>query len=139
MNLIEKSLDIALRVHTGQKDRSGKTYILHPLRLMNRMESDEEMAVALLHDVLEDSEMTEQDLLNEGIPTNVVDAVKCLTRGSGEDYDDFISRVSGNDLALKIKIVDIEDNINILRLKTLSEKDLKRIVKYHRAWNKLKS
>jgi len=139
MDLIEKSLDIALRVHTGQKDRSGKTYILHPLRLMNRMESDEEMAVALLHDVIEDSEMSEQDLLNEGIPTKVVEAVKCLTKGSGEDYDEFISRVSKNELASEIKIVDIEDNINILRLKTLSEKDLERIAKYHRAWNKLQN
>jgi (p)ppGpp synthase/HD superfamily hydrolase len=139
MNLIEKSLEIALRAYSGQKDKAGKTYILHPLRLMNRMESDEEMAVALLHDVIEDSEMTEQDLLNEGIPTNVVDAVTCITKGSSEDYDDFISRVSKNDLASKIKIVDIEDNINILRLKTLSEKDFKRIVKYHRAWNKLQN
>ena len=139
MNLIEKSLDIALRVYTGQKDKAGKTYILHPLRLMNRMESDEEMAVALLHDVIEDSEMTEHDLLNEGIPTNVVDAVKCLTKDSGEDYDDFINRVSKNALASKIKIVDIEDNINILRLKTLSEKDLMRIAKYHRAWNELQN
>ena len=139
MNLIEKSLQIALRAYTGQKDKAGKTYILHPLRLMNRMESDEEMAVALLHDVIEDSEITEKDLLKEGIPSEVVDAVKCLTKRKGESYDDFITRVSKNDLASKIKIVDIEDNIDILRLNKLTEKDLKRIAKYHKAWKKLKN
>lgn len=138
MNFIEKALEIALSAYAGRKDKAGQTYILHPLRLMNRMESDIERAVALLHDVIEDSDITDQELLNEGIPKTVVDAVKCLTKRDGENYDDFISRVSANDLATKIKIVDIEDNINILRLKRLTKKDLDRIVKYHSAWNQLK-
>jgi (p)ppGpp synthase/HD superfamily hydrolase len=139
MSIIEKSLKIALKAYAGQKDKAGKTYILHPLRLMNRMESDEEMAVALLHDVLEDSDITEEELLNEEIPKTVIEAVKCLTRRDSENYDDFISRVSENELASKIKVADIEDNINILRLNSLTEKDLDRVAKYHRAWNKLKS
>ena len=138
MDLIEKSLEIALKAYAGQKDKAGKTYILHPLRLMNNVATEEEMAVALLHDVIEDSDYTEHDLLNKGIPSKVIEAVKCLSKLDGEDYEDFISRVLENELATKIKIVDIEDNINILRLNTLSDKDLKRIAKYHNAWLKLK-
>ena len=138
MNIIEKSLEIALRAYAGRKDKAGKTYILHPLRLMNQMVSDEEMATALLHDVIEDSDITAEDMLREGISETVVDAVICLTRRGGETYDDFIARVSQNDLALKVKIADIEDNINVLRLNRLTEKDLDRIAKYHSAWKKLK-
>lgn len=137
MNLIEKSLAIALRAYAGNKDKAGETYILHPLRLMHRMASDEEMAVALLHDVLEDSHITAQGLLDEGIPTRVVATVEDLTKQNGENYDDFIARVAENELALKIKLADIEDNLNVLRLKSLTEKDFKRVVKYHRAWNRL--
>lgn len=139
MNIVEKSLELALRAYAGKKDKAGKTYILHPLRLMNRMESEEEIAVALLHDVIEDSCITAQDLLSEGLPTTVVEAVKYLTRHSGESYDDFITRVSENELATKIKVVDIEDNINVLRLNALTEKDLKRVAKYHKAWTRLKN
>ena len=139
MNIIEKSLEIALMAYAGQKDKADKTYILHPIRLMNQMETEEEMAVALLHDVIEDSEFTEEDLLNEGIPPRVVDAVICLSKLDGENYNDFINRVVENDLASKIKIVDIEDNINILRLNKLTEKDLNRIAKYHEAWVKLRN
>lgn len=137
MNLIEKSLEIALRAYAGQKDKAGRTYILHPLRLMNQMGSEEEMAVALLHDAIEDSDMTAEELLNQGIPKSVVDAVRCLTRRTGETYDDFITRVSQNALALKIKMADIEDNMNILRLNRLTENDLRRMARYHGAWKRL--
>ncbi|MCF6190646.1 MAG: hypothetical protein L3J51_09210 [Cocleimonas sp.] len=135
MNIIEKSLEIALKAYSGQRDKAGKTYILHPLRLMSKMETEEEMSVALLHDVIEDSDITAEDLLNNGIPSNVVDAVQCLTKNRGESYDDFIERVLENSLAAKIKKTDIEDNINILRLNTVSDADLARIAKYHKAWH----
>ena len=135
MNLIEKSLEIALKAYAGQRDKAGKTYILHPLRIMSKMTTEEEMAVALLHDVIEDSDYTEQDLLNSGIPSEVVNAVLCLTKKSGEDYETFIKRVLNNPLASKVKKADIEDNINILRLNRVNNKDLQRIARYHRAWH----
>jgi len=135
MNIIEKSLEIALKAYAGQTDKAGKTYILHPLRLMSKMETDEEMSVALLHDVIEDSNITVDDLLANGIPSTVVNAVQCLTKNKGENYEAFIIRVLENKLATKIKKVDIEDNINILRLNTVGEKDLERIAKYHKAWH----
>lgn len=86
MNIIEKSLDIALKAYSGQKDKAGKTYILHPLRIMNKMETEEEISVALLHDVIEDSNYTAEDLLNNNIPSDVVDAVQSLTKFKGESY-----------------------------------------------------
>lgn len=139
MSLVEKSLSIALKAYAGQKDKAGKTYILHPLRVMSKMETEEEMSVALLHDVIEDSEITAQDLSKAGIPTRVIKAVQALTKKEGEDYDQFVDRVLKNKLAAKIKKADIEDNINVLRLNSVSPKDLERIAKYHKAWKKLES
>lgn len=138
MDLIELSLEIALSAYKGQKDKAGETYILHPLRIMAKMGSKEEKSVALLHDVIEDSEYCASDLINKGVPKNVVDAVLALTKTKGESYELFIERVLKNSLASKIKVADIEDNINVLRLKSLNDKDLERIAKYHKAWNKLK-
>jgi len=137
MTLIETSLAIALRAYAGKTDKAGREYIHHPLRLMAKMSTDTEMAVALLHDVIEDSDITTTELLAEGIPSDVVDAVLCLTKQTGENYQAFVLRAKQNTLARKVKIADIEDNINVLRLLTLSEIDLARVAKYHAAWQLL--
>jgi (p)ppGpp synthase/HD superfamily hydrolase len=137
MDIIEKSLKIALKAYSGKKDKAGKTYILHPLRIMAKMGTEEEMAVALLHDVIEDSDYTSEDLLGEGIPSAVVEAVQLLSKIDGESYDQFVGRVIENALASKVKIADIEDNINLLRLESVGKKDLVRVAKYHKAWKKL--
>jgi (p)ppGpp synthase/HD superfamily hydrolase len=134
MALIEKSLAIALRAHTGVTDKAGRAYILHPLRIMAKMTTDNEMSAALLHDVIEDSDITAADLLSEGIPSEVVDAVLCLSKREAESYQDFVVRAKQNPIARKVKIADIEDNINVLRITNLTEKDLARIAKYHAAW-----
>jgi (p)ppGpp synthase/HD superfamily hydrolase len=139
MALIETSLAIALRAHTGVKDKAGHAYILHPLRIMAKMKTDLEMSAALLHDVIEDSDITANDLLNEGIPDAVVEAVLCLSKRENENYLDFVARAKQNPIARKVKIADIEDNINVLRITTLTEKDLARIAKYHAAWHFLTS
>ena len=137
MDIIEKSLEIALKAYAGQKDKAGKTYILHPLRIMAKMQTEYEMSAALLHDVIEDSDYTAEDLISEGIPSDVVIAVELLSNVKGESYDQFVDRVLQNPLATKIKIADIEDNINVLRLKSIRDNDLERIAKYHKAWLKL--
>ena len=134
MKLIEKSLHIALRAYAGKTDKAGREYIQHPLRVMAKMKTDLEMSVALLHDVIEDSDITAEQLLAEGIPAEVVDAVICLSKNENEDYQDFVGRTKKNELAAKIKIADIEDNIDVLRLASLNETDLARIKKYHSAW-----
>jgi len=139
MDIIEKSLEIALKAYSGQKDKAGKTYILHPLRLMAKMDTDEERSVALLHDVIEDSDYTANDLLSLGIPSNIVNAVQLLSKLDGEDYEQFINRIKLNNLASKVKMADIEDNINILRLDSINNNDLDRVAKYHKAWKSLQN
>jgi len=138
MKLIEKSLHIALRAYAGKTDKAGREYIHHPLRVMAKMKTDLEMSVALLHDVIEDSDITAEQLLAEGIPAEVVEAVVCLSKNENESYQDFVARAKKNKLAAKIKIADIEDNIDALRLTSLDEYDLARIKKYHSAWRFLK-
>ena len=132
--LIEKSLHIALRAHAGKTDKAGGEYILHPLRVMAKMKTDVERSVALLHDVIEDSDIKAEQLLAEGIPAEVVEAVVCLSKNENEDYQDFVARTKKNELAARVKIADIEDNIDVLRLPALDEYDLARVQKYHIAW-----
>ena len=137
MNLIEKSLEIALQAYSGKTDKAGRPYILHPLRLMAKMETDDERSVALLHDVIEDSEFTAIPLREAGIPLRIVVAVQCLTKLDGESYEQFIQRVLTNKLAVKIKMADIQDNLDVLRLDKLTDDDLERVRKYHAAWKVL--
>lgn len=137
MDLISKSIEIAIRAHAGQFDKSGESYILHPLRVMHKLKSEEEICTAILHDVIEDSNISENELLIAGIPPKIVTAVKCLSRIKNETYEDFINRVLQNELAIKIKHADIEDNMNLMRLTSLTDADVKRIKKYHKAWMRL--
>ena len=137
MRLIEISLQIALRAYAGKVDKAGREYILHPLRVMAKMRTELEMSAALLHDVLEDSEITAEELLAEGIPAEVVEAVQHLTKNENEDYMDFVARAGKNKIAAAVKLADIEDNIDVLRLTSLDERDFARIKKYHTAWRLL--
>ena len=134
MKLIETSLQIALRAYAGKTDKAGREYILHPLRVMAKMNTDLERSAALLHDVIEDSDITPAQLLAEGIPAEVVEAIQYLSKNEGEDYQDFVARAKRNKIAARVKIADIEDNIDVLRLSSLDEWDLARIKKYHTAW-----
>jgi (p)ppGpp synthase/HD superfamily hydrolase len=133
---LEDAILIAAQVHRGQKDKAGASYILHPLRLMLRMKSEVEMMAAVMHDVVEDSSSlwTVDKLRKEGFPEEVLEAVDCLTRGDGETYEEFIERVQRSSVALKVKIADLEDNMNIQRIGQISSKDLERLEKYHKAW-----
>ncbi|WP_298771108.1 hypothetical protein [uncultured Shewanella sp.] len=137
MNVIELAIDIALKSHRGQVDKAGKPYILHPLRLMEKMETDEEKVVAVLHDVLEDSTLTASELMKLGVPDHAVQAIACLTKQLGEKYDDYLNKVLSNTLAVKVKRADLEDNMNILRLNAITDNDLSRLQQYHRAWKML--
>lgn len=136
-SLVERALAQALNAHAGQRDKAGKPYILHPLRIMAKMDDPISQAAALLHDVLEDSETTTADLEADGFPAEVIEAVVALTRRPGESYVAFIERIRLNALARRIKLADIEDNLSVLRLPHLEQPDLCRIEKYHRAWHRL--
>ena len=137
MSSLEKAIEIATKAHAGQTDKAGRPYILHPLRLMFKFEAELEMIVAVMHDVVEDSDVTLHDLKECGFSESVMTAIDCLSKKESETYDDFINRVSLNDLAKRIKIEDIKDNLDLTRLDCVTEKDLFRVEKYHRSLKKL--
>lgn len=128
---------LATHSHNGQLDKAGEPYILHPLRLVAKTKDRKEQIVALLHDILEDTKVTEYNLLTHGFDKDVVEAVVALTRKNGEAYEDFIERVGKNELAARVKLLDLEDNMDLSRLKNVTEKDIERVLKYSTAKTKL--
>ena len=134
MATIERAVEIAAGAHQGQRDKAGAPYLLHPLRLMMRMESEAAMMAAVLHDVVEDSAWTLDLLRAEGFSEEVLEAVDCLTHREGESYEAFVKRVKNNAIARRVKLADLEDNMNLKRLNEITSKDLTRLEKYHRAW-----
>ena len=134
---LDRAIELAKQHHEGQTDKAGNPYIEHPLRVMNQMESEEEKIVAVLHDIVEDTDISLDDLRNEGFSKEVVDAVECLTKQDGENYDSYIERISFNPLAVKIKLADLEDNRDLTRLPEVTDKDLERVEKYDKALEKL--
>ncbi|HEV2864320.1 MAG TPA: HD domain-containing protein [Pyrinomonadaceae bacterium] len=137
MATVEDAVSIAARAHRGQKDKAGAPYLLHPLRMMLRMETDAAMMAAVLHDVVEDTEWTLERLREAGFPEEVLEAVDCLTHREGESYEQFVGRVATNPIARQVKIADLEDNMNVRRMSQLGPKELGRLEKYHRAWRVL--
>jgi hypothetical protein len=129
--ILDRAKAIATSAHEGQVDKAGKPYIEHPMRVMNMGKTVEEKIAGVLHDVVEDSDWTFEMLEKEGIPKDVMDALRCVTKLSeDEDYDHFIERVKTNPLAVKVKLNDLKDNMDITRLGEVTEKDLGRLNKY---------
>lgn len=128
---------IAATAHEGQTDKAGEAYILHPLRLMAKAETDDAKIVALLHDVVEDSKTTLEDLRNEGFPPEIVAAIDALTHRENEKYEDAITRALADPLAARVKKLDLEDNMTMMRLKELTDKDWERLKKYHVAYRRI--
>ena len=110
MATIDKALQIASKAHEAKKDNDGVPYILHPLWVMNSVEGEEAKIVAILHDVIEDTSVTEEDLRREGFDESIISAVLCLTHPKEEPYADFIIRCKGNEIARRVKLADLEDN-----------------------------
>ncbi len=139
MNL-QRAIEIALEAHKGALDKGGNLYILHPLRLMLQMDSEEEMIVAILHDVVEDSEKWSFDkLYREGFSKKIINSLRSVTKeNENEDYEKFIDRSIKDKIGRKVKTADISDNLDISRLKELTDKDILRINKYKKALAKLK-
>ena len=136
--ILDRAQEIAKAAHEGQVDKAGKPYIDHPMRVMKMGKTVEEKIAGVLHDVVEDSDWTFEMLENELIPQDVLEVLRCVTKLSeDEDYDHFIERVKANPLAVKVKINDLKDNMDITRLNELTEKDLPRLNKYIRAYKQL--
>ena len=138
MSFLEKAIQIAVRAHTGQVDKAGKPYILHPLRVMLKCATEEQMIVAVLHDVIEDTPVHRADLQKEGFRKEILDALDCVTKiNDDEDYDAFIDRIIPNSIARAVKLRDLEDNMDISRLPDPQEKDFKRLKKYIKTHRRL--
>lgn len=131
--MLEKAILLAVHAHLGQLDKGGNPYILHPIRVMMGCKTLTQKTVAILHDTLEDSDLTADDLLQEGFSKEIVDAVVCLTRTPGQDYMEHIHTVSKNPLATVVKLSDLADNMDLNRLPGLTPKDFQRLERYLRA------
>jgi (p)ppGpp synthase/HD superfamily hydrolase len=137
------AIRLAVTAHDGQMNQDGTPYITHPLRLMAAASTPYEQMTAVLHDVIEDTELAISDLANAGIPHAVCVAVHLLTKRpehQGDDgYVQFIARVKGNSLARKVKLLDLYDNIDVTRLSVLGDYELKRVAKYYAAIRELQN
>jgi (p)ppGpp synthase/HD superfamily hydrolase len=133
MATLERAIAIAAMAHQGQVDKAGMPYVLHPLRMMLSVDTPEARMAAVLHDVVEDTAVTLEQLRDEGFPDSVLAAVEALTKRDGEDYEAFIRRVAPNPIARKVKLADLRDNSDLSRIADPTERDLERIEKYQRA------
>lgn len=141
---LEDTLIFATALHCGQTDKAGKPYILHPLRVLNNLGLDaplEHQMAALLHDVMEDCGVTREMLETQGFPDEVIVAVEHLTKNAEgrADYDKAIERVMRNPIAVKVKLADLADNMDMKRLLNPSEYELQRLEKYRAAKARLES
>ena len=138
MSNLERAIEIAHEAHAGQYDKAGADYINHPLRIMEKGKTEEEKIVGVLHDVIEDSDWTFEMLAKEGFPSEVIEALRCVTKLSeDEDYDHFIARVLSNPLAMRVKLLDLEDNMDLSRLDECTEDDIRRLQKYRKAYDSI--
>ena len=136
---LERAIAIAATAHAGQVDKGGSPYILHPLKVMLRMTTLEERIVAVLHDVVEDCEISLDDLRKEGFSEVVLSAIESVTKVPGESYEDFVERAAQNPIGRVVKLADLEENSDLSRIASPSWEDLERIEKYRRAIGRLRS
>lgn len=132
MSTIERAIELAAAAHAGQVDKAGQPYILHPLRVMFRVAGEHERMAAVLHDVVEDTNITLERLYAEGFPGQVVDAVDALTKREGETRLDAAARAALNPVALAVKLADNAENMDLSRIAHPTEKDYARVREYEK-------
>lgn len=132
MNKIELALQIATKAHEGQVDKSNTPYINHPIHVASLVDTENEKIVALLHDVVEDTDVTIEDLRATGFSEIILDAVYAITRQADESLNAYMRRIKSNPLATKVKIADITHNMDLSRLDTITDKDLERNKRYQK-------
>lgn len=133
MSDLEKAIGLAVKAHAGQLDKAGGPYVLHPLRVMLAVEGEMERTAAVLHDVVEDSDLTLDDLRREGFAEEVVTIVDDLTKRPGEAYEATIKRAGANPASRRIKLADLADNLDLSRLPSPTDRDYARIKRYEEA------
>jgi len=130
--MLGKMLVIATNAHAGQFDKGGNPYILHPLKVMHYLKTEDEelQCIAVGHDLIEDTKVTYKDLRDAGISERVLFAIKCLTKQPGQTYEEYREAVLGNLDACRVKLCDLRHNSDLRRLKGISEKDIERLARY---------
>src|SRR4051794_9322629 len=129
---LEDAIALAVEAHRGQKEKAGQPYILHVLRVMFRLETEYEQMAGALHDLVEDTPYTLDDLRRLGYPDPVIVAVDCLTRREDESYEQFVERAGAHPIARHVKLADLEDNMDVRRLPAVTERDRERLDRYIR-------
>lgn len=139
--LLNKMLVLATNAHAGQFDKGGKPYILHPLKVMHYLRSEDEelQCIALGHDIVEDTGVTYLQLKEEGFTERIIEGIRALTKVPGETYDEYKEKVFANEDAMRVKMADLRHNTDIRRLKGVTEKDIARVAKYHMFYLEIKS
>lgn len=133
MDLLSKAIQIATKAHEGTVDKGGNPYILHPLRVMVQLDDNTSRIVAVLHDTVEDTDITFDNLRKEGFTEEIIKGIDSVSRRNNETYTDFIKRCKKNPIGRKVKLADIKDNSDITRIPNPSQKDYERLEKYNRA------
>lgn len=131
--LTKKALKLSFEAHKDQVDKSGMPYVFHPFHLAEQMDTEEKVVVALLHDVVEDTDYSLKDLENMGFPESVIQALALLTHERGVPYMDYVARIKENPIASAVKLVDLRHNSDLSRLDFVDEKAVARIQKYKKA------
>lgn len=134
MSILGRAIAVAASAHQDQLDKNGTAYMLHPIRIMLKMGSEEQMIAAVLHDVIEDTDWTLEQLSAEGFSMRIIELVDLLSRRDDETYADFIERLSADPVAIKIKLADLEDNMDLTRLPEITDKDISRLKRNHHYW-----
>ena len=138
MSTLKKAIEIAVAAHKDQVDKTGSPYVEHLFRVMNLGKNEEEKICGVLHDLVEDTSWTFEKLSREGFSSEIIDALRCVTKtAETEDYDAFIDRIVCNRLAIAVKINDLTDNLDVRRLPSITEKDMTRLNKYLNAYLRL--
>lgn len=131
--LTNKALAMCFEAHREQRDKSGVPYVFHPFHLAEQMDDESSVCVALLHDVMEDTERTVEDIRALGMGEDVIEALELLTHDPAEPYLDYVARVARNPLAAKVKRADLIHNSDLSRLAEVTERDRERVAKYAKA------
>lgn len=137
--MTKKAIKIMYEKHKNQVDKAGMPYVLHPLHVAENMKDELRTTVALLHDVVEDTDMTIEHLSILGFPEEVIKALELLTHNEEVDYFDYIKKIGTNEIATDVKIADLEHNSDLTRLNEITEWDLERVEKYRKSIEYLKS
>jgi len=138
LHLLETAIRLAAKVHRGQVDRFNKPYILHVMRVMMRGHDLEEQVLGALHDVLERSTLTADDITKKGFSPRIVKALQHITRVPQETYEQYIDRVMEDNLAIRVKLHDLADKMDLLHVDQLDPADLKRYNKQLSAYHRMK-